>query len=1121
MCCCGDDIAAYIHYGPAAIPADLTSDVPIIEHYKEPCSPFCLQDEDVIHPQVKAEKYFINNEFVDEDTGKVRVGMEVFVQPVTRSYCVKDFDECNTDCIDDTEEGACCFCNEEVSSPNYCIETNENDCNDQGGEFQGKGTLCEDLLETGELDDFEQPILAPRCEVFCDTELSCEDDPCQEQCEPPKRGACCIGLECSNTTQAICESTGGDYKGDDNLCDVDTCKCVESDPCENATLSGNLCTYDYVLAYNDYVNAGCGDPEDLDQPCFGKTVMNYDIITNQWYPSPGLEHCEGCLGQCCVFIGAQDYPEQGEYLCSTPSVKSCGQLDYEFYLAYQQADPKPWQRSRAKPGAVGTTCNQKFWPGDNSAYCECYGIPPFQCNSAGYGDFLADGNAPMPCFKPPQWDCCGAFLPSSPAWCFSGSPPELQCECFDDEQPDPEDGLGSCCVAGRCADNIKPECCSQISGSFSEDPCALREFEDECGPPLPADEVGSCCRNGSCEDGVLLSDCVGLEDLIGADGTPLEEGGPPCERTQVYNLGSENTLVDISDVKIWSRKSCACRAKNVLYPEPLCPREEGVLPCQSAFPRFGIPLTQVGDPLDLLPNFQAKYDDVDFDELSPNDLVTAVEDFRSEREDICCKYNAYDGANSEGSELPEGDEGLLVNGLCSQTGFHFLQLSGEFDPPTDGLRVCNFGSDSPCQSGVSSTGQAPLEQTNVPISNIAGSLCAEYQVCGFTADPDRPCLEDDDVDCPCKKCVAHCYNTNFENGEPTGPIGFSHCEELDGRLHEMSGLLNITEYANITNSPGRGTSPIDPPHSCPPPPPQCFDLRFEHVFTTNDSRCIEGIPEGEDSLVDLPPVCTEEDDCYSEPFVDWKPRDPTIAGDDAWEYWGGETADRGDGITNYLFEKIVERFGPQRLPSGRINPYPKKIYFTFDPAYKTKSGSIGGGVATYSPAIYVLRNLYERIEAEYDTIEDPETGETSIRDPEDSVAYLKFEPWVDSFGSGRIPYQYQEGPPYPQDCSDDRDANFGSMWGIYDIYYEQYPTCRAYDQFKLARAAFSDATGLGAFDYMTAHIDLADFHFRYQQGIEHCVAGRSYPEADTEADPIQCEESICNPYAGFTFDIGL
>ena len=113
MCCCGDDIAAYIHYGPAAIPADLTSDVPIIEHYKEPCSPFCLQDEDVIHPQVKAEKYFINNEFVDEDTGKVRVGMEVFVQPVTRSYCVKDFDECNTDCIDDTEEGACCFCNDD------------------------------------------------------------------------------------------------------------------------------------------------------------------------------------------------------------------------------------------------------------------------------------------------------------------------------------------------------------------------------------------------------------------------------------------------------------------------------------------------------------------------------------------------------------------------------------------------------------------------------------------------------------------------------------------------------------------------------------------------------------------------------------------------------------------------------------------------------------------------------------------------------------------------------------------------------------------------------------------------------------------------------------------------
>jgi len=1117
MCCCGDDIAAYIHYGPAAIPSDLTGDVPIIEHYKEPCSPFCLQNEDVIHPEVNAKKYFIDNEFVNEDTGKVRVGLEVFVQPVTRLYCVKDFEECNTDCINDNDVGACCFCNEEVSSPNYCIETNENDCNDQGGEFRGKDTLCDDLIETGELDPFEQPILSPRCEVFCDINLSCEDDPCQEQCEPEKQGACCVGDACRNRTEEECSAIGGEFKGEDNLCDPFTCLCVEEDPCVNATL-GQPCSEAYVDAYANYVNSGCSDGDGIPLPCFGRSVMSYDPVARQYSVIPGFEHCVNCSGQCCIRLEAE-YSEIPTYECTESSIGACAELDREFYLAYQNDPDPPYTRSAAKPGAVGSTCNQASWPGDNSQYCECYGIA--NCSSAGYAEWLSQGNLPIPCTKPPQYSCCGAFIPTIPDWCFPDN-----CQCISFDQDPTETDVGSCCINGKCHDGIKRECCSQYGGVFSEDPCNLREFEpDVCGPPLPADEIGSCCRNGSCEDGVLLSDCVGLEDLIGADGTPLEEGGPPCERTEVFNLGSENTLVDISDVKIWSRKSCDCRAKNVLYPEPLCPREEGVLPCQSAFPRFGISLTDVGDPLDLLTNFQAKYDNVDFDELSPDDLVTAVEDFRIEREDICCEYNAYDGADSEGDELPEGNAGTLVNGLCSQTGLHFLQLSGEFDPPTDGLRVCNFASDSPCQSGVSSTGQAPLPQTNVPVSNIAGSLCAEFQVCGFTADPNRPCLEDDDEDCPCKKCVAHCFNNNFENGEPTGPIGFSHCEELDGRLHEMSGLKNIREYADITDSPGNGTSPIDPPHACPPPPPQCFDLRFEHVFTTNDKKCIEGIPEGEDSLVDLPPVCTEEDDCYSEPFVDWKPRDPAVAGNDAWEYWGGETADRGDGITNYLFEKIVERFGPQRLPTGRINPYPKKIYFTFDPAYKIKSASIGGGVVPHSPAIYVLRNLYERIEAEYDTIEvkDPETGEISIEkvDPEDSVAYLKFEPWVSSLSAGRIPYQYEEGPQFPQDCSDDRDANFGQMWGLYDIYYEQYPTCRAYDQFKLARAAFSDATGLGAFDYMTAQIELADYHFRVQQGIEHCVADRSYPEAGVTADPIQCEESICNPYAGFTYDLRL
>ena len=59
------------------------------------CNPFCLMDEDVIHPVVNPDKYQINNDFIyEEETGevdedgepimerKVRVGLEVLLHPL-------------------------------------------------------------------------------------------------------------------------------------------------------------------------------------------------------------------------------------------------------------------------------------------------------------------------------------------------------------------------------------------------------------------------------------------------------------------------------------------------------------------------------------------------------------------------------------------------------------------------------------------------------------------------------------------------------------------------------------------------------------------------------------------------------------------------------------------------------------------------------------------------------------------------------------------------------------------------------------------------------------------------------------------------------------------------------
>jgi len=49
------------------------------------CNPFCLMNEDVIHPKVDAAKYGIDNEFVDDD-GMVRLGLELLLVPSEGNY---------------------------------------------------------------------------------------------------------------------------------------------------------------------------------------------------------------------------------------------------------------------------------------------------------------------------------------------------------------------------------------------------------------------------------------------------------------------------------------------------------------------------------------------------------------------------------------------------------------------------------------------------------------------------------------------------------------------------------------------------------------------------------------------------------------------------------------------------------------------------------------------------------------------------------------------------------------------------------------------------------------------------------------------------------------------------
>ena len=83
-----EELNNYLTYNP-----DLFYSGVCYEWFTNECTPFCLQNEDVIHPVVEADKFEIDNDYVFEEeienrdgttttVNKVRVGLEVRVKPI-------------------------------------------------------------------------------------------------------------------------------------------------------------------------------------------------------------------------------------------------------------------------------------------------------------------------------------------------------------------------------------------------------------------------------------------------------------------------------------------------------------------------------------------------------------------------------------------------------------------------------------------------------------------------------------------------------------------------------------------------------------------------------------------------------------------------------------------------------------------------------------------------------------------------------------------------------------------------------------------------------------------------------------------------------------------------------
>ncbi len=121
--------------------------------------------------------------------------------------------------------GACCL------PDGTCEEVTPGQCLFDGGTFVGG--LCVDTDCTGACCDEDgsctETTLDGCSGTFQGYGTDCDPNPCPTP--PPPTGACCVGTDCSITTEDDCTGMGGTYQGDDTTCDPNPCEGVIPSPC--------------------------------------------------------------------------------------------------------------------------------------------------------------------------------------------------------------------------------------------------------------------------------------------------------------------------------------------------------------------------------------------------------------------------------------------------------------------------------------------------------------------------------------------------------------------------------------------------------------------------------------------------------------------------------------------------------------------------------------------------------------------------------------------------------------------------------------------------------------------------------------------------------------------------
>ena len=133
----------------------------------------------------------------------------------------------------------------------------------------------------------------------------CDPNPC---IEPPAEGACCDGETCSVTTEADCDDGGGAYQGDGEACTPDLCTpggksdccCDNGTPgCDDEECEGIVCEVDPFCCQTEW-----------DGNCAIEAIALCDDLCGPEPDCPGEDN-DDCFDKLVIVDGVTDFSTSG------------------------------------------------------------------------------------------------------------------------------------------------------------------------------------------------------------------------------------------------------------------------------------------------------------------------------------------------------------------------------------------------------------------------------------------------------------------------------------------------------------------------------------------------------------------------------------------------------------------------------------------------------------------------------------------------------------------------------------------------------------------------------------------------------------------------------------------